>query len=439
VSGANGVAASGSTVVVGGGAVGLSVAEALASRGADVVVLERDRCGTGASAGNAGWITPSLAIPVPGPGMIGASLRWLVNPSGPLWVRPTLSPQLLAWIARFISHCSRPAYRRGLAALQRAAALAGPAFDRLAERGVEFEHHDQPLLYPAFDRAELEHLCGIAGDLLDAGAPHPLDRLSAAEVLDLEPTLDASVVGGVIAGGERRVRPERFTAGLARALRSRGVQVREGERVAALGRDRHGWLVHTQADAIGASAVVLAAGVDGAGLLAGLGVSLPVVAAKGYSRTYEPDPSGPRRPVYLERPKVAISVFDEGVRVSGTLELGAQGLALSTRRLAAIAAAAQRAIPLWRMPEQPRDWAGMRSMSPDGLPLIGAVPGHAGLYVATAHATLGITLAPATGELLSALLLDGIHDPLLTAFDPGRFARVRRPPIATTTTTGGLQ
>ena len=128
--------------MVGGGAVGLCVAEALASRGCEVTVLERDRCGGGASAGNAGWITPSLAIPVPGPGVIGESLRWLIDPSGPLWIRPTLSPAMIEWIARFLVSCSRSAYRRGLAALQQAAALAGPSFDRLAERGVEFELHD---------------------------------------------------------------------------------------------------------------------------------------------------------------------------------------------------------------------------------------------------------------------------------------------------------
>ncbi len=438
MSGANGAARSGPTVVVGAGAVGLSVAEALTARGADVVVLERDRCGAAASAGNAGWITPSLAIPVPGPGVIGASLRWLVNPSGPLWIRPTLSPALLAWIARFVSRCSRPAYRRGLAALQRAAALAGPAFDRLAERGVEFERHVQPLLYPAFDRAELEHLWRIAGDLRGASAPYPLRRLSPGEVLDLEPALDGGVVGGVIADGERRVRPERFTAALAGALEARGVQVRQGEQVTALRRDGGHWVVLAQAGAIRAGTVVLAAGVQTAELLAGLGARLPIVAAKGYSRTYAPDRSGPRRALYLERPKVAVSVFDEGVRVSGTLELGARGLALSDRRLAAIARAAQRALPLWRMPARPRDWAGIRSLSPDGLPVIGAVPGHSGLHVATAHATLGITLAPATGELLCALLLDGKQDPSLAAFDPGRFAWRPRPPTRKATI-GGLR
>src|ERR1700753_3819888 len=118
-------------IVVGGGAVGLCVAEARASRWCEVTVLERDRSGGGASAGNAGWITPSLAIPVPGPGVIGESLRWLINPSGPLWIRPSLSPAMLSWIARFLVCCSRSAYQRGLVALQRVSELAGPSFDRL--------------------------------------------------------------------------------------------------------------------------------------------------------------------------------------------------------------------------------------------------------------------------------------------------------------------
>ena len=165
---------------------------------------------------------------------------------------------------------------------------------------------------------------------------------------------------------------------------------------------------------------------------------LPIAAAKGYSRTYAPGPTAPRRALYLEGPKVAISVFDGGVRVSGTLELGARGLALSPRRLAAITGAAQQALPGWEMPERPRDWAGMRSLSPDGLPLIGPVPGLDGVHLATGHATLGITLAPATGELLRKLLLDGERDELLSAFDPARFAR-RAPRGNHHATNGGSQ
>ena len=407
-------------IVIGGGAVGLCAAEALAARGCEVTVLERDRCGAGASAGNAGWITPSLATPVPGPGVIATSLRWLVDPSGPLWIRPSLSPALLAWIARFVLSCREPAYARGLAALQLAAGRAGRAFDALAERGVEFERHHEPLLFPAFDRTELDVLIHAIEDLHRAGSSQRLEQVSAGELRRLEPALAPGVQGGMVAHGEGRVRPEGLTAGVHRALIARGVEVIEGIPVTRLTRNNGEWLAETPTGPHRAQTVVIAGGVDSARLLAGHGLRLPIAAAKGYSRTYERHPSGPKQPLYLEGPKVAISVYEEGVRVSGTLELGARGLSLSSRRLAAITAAAQKALPGWQMPPQPRDWAGMRSLSPDGLPYIGPVPGLPGVHLATAHATLGITLAPLTGELLAAMLLDGASDELTSAFDPAR-------------------
>ncbi len=406
--------------VIGGGAVGLCTAEALSARGCEVLVVERDRCGAGASAGNAGWITPSLATPVPGPGVIATSLRWLVDPSGPLWIRPTASRDLLDWIARFMLNCRRRPYARGRAALQRAAARAGTAFDDLGSRGVEFERHHDPLLFPAFDRAELDLLTHTVGELQRAGSSQRLERVSAAELSELEPALGPELLGGLIARGEGRVRPERFTAAVRRALISRGVEVLENAPVTRLVRDNGEWLAQTPAGPRRAQAVVIAGGLASARLLAAHGVRLPIAAAKGYSRTYALDPTGPRQALYLEGPKVAISPFEEGVRVSGTLELAARGLSLSARRLQAITAAAQAALPGWRMPAHPLDWAGMRSLSPDGLPYVGALPGLDGAHLATAHGTLGITLAPLTGELIAAILLDGARDELLSAFDPAR-------------------
>jgi len=410
-------------IVIGAGAVGLCAAEALSHRGCEVTVFERDRCGAGASAGNAGWITPSLATPVPAPGVIATSLRWLVDPSGPLWIRPTLEPALLGWIARFVASCRAPVHARGAAALQRAAALAPGAFDALAARGVEFEQHEDPLVFPAFAQGELEYLWRMGDELRQAGSRQRVERLSADEMRALEPALSEGVLGGVIAHGERRVRPERFTAGVHRALVAREVEVLEATPVTAVVRDGREWRVDGPAGTRRADAVVIAVGFEAAALLAPHGVRLPIAAAKGYSRTYARGATGPRQALYLEDPKVAISVFDEGVRVSGTLELGARSLALSGHRLEAITAAARKALPGWEMPAQPRDWAGMRSLSPDGLPFIGPVPGLDGVHLAAAHGTLGITLAPLTGELLAGMLLDGAGDDLLTAFAPARAIR----------------
>ena len=407
-------------IVIGGGAVGLCAAEALSHRGCEITVFERDRCGAGASAGNAGWITPSLATPVPAPGVIATSLRWLIDPSGPLWIRPTLEPALVGWIARFVLSCRAPAYARGVAALQGAAARAPGAFDALAARGVEFEQHEDPLVFPAFGPDELEYLWRMGDELHQAGSRQRVERLSADELRGLEPALSGAVIGGVIAHGERRVRPERLCAGVHRAALARGVEVLEATPVTGITRDGREWRVDSPAGPRRADAVVIAVGFEAAALLAPHGVRLPIAAAKGYSRTYPRGAGAPRHALYLEDPKVAISVFDEGVRVSGTLELGARSLALSARRLEAITAAARKALPGWEMPAQPRDWAGMRSLSPDGLPFIGPVPGVDGVHLAAGHGTLGITLAPLTGELLAGMLLDGAGDELLSAFAPAR-------------------
>ena len=98
---------------------------------------------------------------------------------------PMLGSTMLAWIARFVARCTGRAYRRGLAALQAAATPAGAAFDRLVERGVRFEMHTQPLLYPAFEQGELAHLLDVAEQLRAAGARAPLERLAASELLAL--------------------------------------------------------------------------------------------------------------------------------------------------------------------------------------------------------------------------------------------------------------
>jgi D-amino-acid dehydrogenase len=417
-------------IVVGGGAIGLCAAEALSARGTDVVVLERDRCGGAASAGNAGWITPSLSIPLAAPGVVAAAARWAVQPSSPLWIRPTLEPEMLRWVGSFVASCRRPIYRRGVRALQALAGAAGPAFDRLAQRGAVFERHEDPLLYPAFGESELGHLHTVAADLRAGGGAGSLQPVSAAELRSLEPALGESLVGGMLASGEGQVRPEAFTAAVRELLAARGVTVREGAAVGELTRDGDAWLARTPTEEHRGDVVVLAGGVAVTALLRQLGVRLPVVAAKGYSRTFagrRGEGGAPRRSLYLESPKVAISVFDGALRVSGTLELGARDLTLSARRLTAITRAARQALPGWAPPSESRDWAGARSVSPDGLPYVGAVPGAPGVHVATAHAMLGITLAPLTGELLAQQLLENRTGPELAALDPARAASPVRP------------
>ena len=80
--------------VIGGGVVGLLCAHQLQKRGADVVLLERDRIGDGCSAGNAGWVCPSISVPLPAPGLVLQSLRWMLSADSPIYIKPTAVPRM---------------------------------------------------------------------------------------------------------------------------------------------------------------------------------------------------------------------------------------------------------------------------------------------------------------------------------------------------------
>lgn len=128
-------------VVCGAGVVGMCCAYELAERGQDVVVVDAGAVGAGASAGNAGWVTPYLAVPRAAPGAVAAGLRSLVSRDGPARVRPPAEPGFAAWLVGFL-RASRPGpSTRATAELQALARRAPGDVDSLLERGVGFEHH----------------------------------------------------------------------------------------------------------------------------------------------------------------------------------------------------------------------------------------------------------------------------------------------------------
>jgi D-amino-acid dehydrogenase len=150
------------------------------------------------------------------------------------------------------------------------------------------------------------------------------------------------------------------------------------------------------------------------------GVSLPVQAGKGYSITVSG--SGPTltRPVYLGEARIGCSPFDGAVRFAGTMELSGINLDLDRRRVAGIRSGIRDYLAQPLGADAGTEWVGMRPLTPDGMPLLGKVPGFGNLFVATGHAMLGVTLAPVTGELMADVIA-GDGNPIAAPFDPGRF------------------
>ena len=407
------------TVVVGAGAIGLACAWALARRGRHVTVLDAGAPGAGCTLGNAGWVVPALAAPIPAPGLVRKSLRWMLSRDSPLYIAPTAVPSLARWLWRFWGHCNAADHQAGLHAVAALNRGTLAAFDALAGEGVDVELHRDGLLYvfldPRYMDASREEVRAL--EPYGYALPEPLD---GAALRALEPGLSDEVTSGFLLPGEAHVRPETLAAGYATALQRLGGEVRAG--VTVRGGREHGASVvlDTSAGPVEADEVLVAAGARSGEVLDGFGVRLPVQAGKGYSVTIPGAESVLRRPILMGESKVAVTPFDGALRVAGTMELSGVNERFDARRMAAIRRGVARYVRA-PLPAGGTEWVGMRPLTPDGLPLLGRVPRLARVWVATGHAMLGITMAPVTGQAMAALMTGGTPPAPLEPFAPGRF------------------
>jgi len=414
-------------VIVGGGVVGLCTAYALHRRGATVMVVDAGPRERAASHANAGWIVPSLSGPVPAPGLVGTSLRWMLQPGSPLHLRPRADPAFARWLLAFWRRCNAHDHRAGLEATLALAAGTMACFDALRADGVAFEEHRGGLAVAYHTAAALAHDHAGLAPLVPFGYPTP-PLLDGDAIRALEPALAAAIVGGYWLAGERHVRPDTLVAGLIARLRAGGVAVHEGESVVGVdlaggNGPRRITSVTTDRGRIAAEAVVVCAGAWTPAVLRRAGARpLPIEAAKGYSLDYAPPPRPVGRALYLHEARVAVTPLAGMVRLAGTMELSGLNHRLTPARLAAVARAGTRSLRDWPPdPSAAVAWTGSRPLTPDGLPTIGAMPGWANLLVASGHGMLGVTLGPATGDAVADFLLTGRAPDVLAPFDPARF------------------
>ena len=289
--------------------------------------------------------------------------------------------------------------------------------------GVAFEMHRSGLLVAAHTDAGLRPYAETFAELRRRGHDGQVATLSAGAARELEPSLAPSGIAGALhARVDRYIRPESLAAGLAARAAERGAVLRHDAPVTAIARRDGGFELTTPAGPVRARRIVIAAGTASAPLLKRLGVRIPVVGAKGYSVTLERSAASPRHAVYLAEAKLGISSYDRATRIAGAFELGARDTRVRADRIAALLRQTDGYFGGWQPSAQPvvSQWAGLRPATPDGLPIVGAVDGAGGVFVATGHGMLGVTLAPATARLLGRLMLDGETAPELAALAVAR-------------------
>ena len=434
-------------IVVGAGVVGLSCAYYLARGGADVLVLERDEVGAGASSGNAGTVSAGHP-PLNRPGRVAAALRQMVDPTSPLYVKPRWDPELWRWLYGFARHCTDAHVEHAMRVMAPLGKDALSLFGGLVDdEGIECEY--RPMGY--FDVCATEE--GLANArheaaLIERYEYHP-EVLDGDGLRKREPAFAGDLVGAVYYPEAAVLRPSLFLAGLGAAVRRWGGQIREGVTVHALqlrgGRavgvrarevervtakrpyagyeENPGLSVRSGEVLLGGDHVVLATGPFAKHLAAQVGVRLPVQPGKGYHRDIEVGPNGaPAIGVacVLNESSVFCTPMDTFVRFAGTMEFSGMNRVMRPARLRQLTRAAKKAFPDLGTAMPRSEWVGLRPMSMDGLPIVGAPGGVQGLSVATGHGMLGLTLGPVTGDIIANLVLNG-GDVRAEPLSPDRF------------------
>jgi D-amino-acid dehydrogenase len=414
----------GRVLVVGGGVIGLCTAYYLTRAGAEVLLLERDKVGSGASSGNAGAVAPGHG-PMARPGRILQALRWMGDPTSPLYLPPRWQPRLWRWLWRFNSFCTEEHVHRSMEVLGPLGHKGRHLFDELVEdEGLDCEF--QPNGYYEVYRTR-EGYEGAQTEIpLQREHGYATQALPGPALEEMEPALRSGTMGGLFFPEAATLDPGRFLRELARAAVARGMELRTGAKVVEVVAEggKVAGVRLGDGEVVEADVAVLATGAYSLKLAQAGGLSLPIQPAKGYHRDLPVGNGGIRQlnlTVMLGERYVFCTPMGDFLRLAGTLELSGLNHSVVRRRLENLTDSAGRYLTGLEGGNSRDDWVGLRPVTPDGLPVVGPTPGLDGLFLANGHAMLGLTLGPVTGKLLAEWIVGGAPSEDLSALRPDRF------------------
>ncbi|MEY3611192.1 MAG: D-amino acid dehydrogenase small subunit [Pseudomonadota bacterium] len=405
-------------LVLGSGVIGTTTAYFLARAGAEVTVIDRQNGpALETSFANAGQVSPGYSTPWAASGIPLKAMKWLFQKHAPLSLRPDGTLFQWRWLLSMLGQCNGADYAVNKERMMRLSNYSRDVLRQLrADTGLSYEERQGGTLQLFRTQAQLDAAQKDIAVLRDCGVPFEL--LSREQLTRVEPGLAEALPR--LAGGLRLPDDETgdchlFSARLAAMAEAAGVRFEWGQDIQALdvqgGRVQGAWvqaasgmhkgqpLRHVAADR-----VVLALGVQSRSLLQPLGMDLPVYPVKGYSLTL-PLVDAKRAPVSTvldETYKVAITRFDQRIRVGGMAGLVGYDLSLDERRRQTLEMVVQDLFPGGDL-SQAQFWTGLRPMTPDSTPVVGACPVQ-GLFLNTGHGTLGWTMACGSAQLTADLL-----------------------------------
>jgi D-amino-acid dehydrogenase len=410
-------------LVIGGGVIGLCTAYYCAKRGHRVTVLDRQPAARdGCSFGNAGMVVPSHFTPLAAPGMVALGLKWMWNPESPFYIKPRLSPELLAWAWKFWRASTRGHVARCEPVIRDLSFASRALFEELSAV-LDFGLVKDGLLMLCKEQRTLDHEAAAAARANELGVPAQV--LDAKATAALDPAVMMDIAGSVYFPKDCHLSPNRFMAGIEAECVRLGVQFEWGAELRGIvcsGRRVEN--IVTSRGEFSADEYAVCGGSWSPGLLAGLNVSIPMQAGKGYSLTLLQPRQLPRLCAIFCEARVAVTPMGGALRFGGTMEIAGLNEDITARRVRGIIKSAPRYYPEFRETDfdgiQP--WRGLRPCSPDGMPYVGRFAAYDNLSTATGHAMMGLSLGPITGRLMSEVLSKEKPSHDLTLLDPDRYS-----------------
>ena len=396
-------------IVAGSGVVGVTTAYYLAQAGAQVTVIDRqDGAALETSFANAGQVSPGYSTPWAAPGIPLKALKWMFQKHAPLAVQLDGSLWQLQWMVQMLRNCTPAQYAINKERMMRVATYSRDCLRALrADTGIQYAQRMGGTLQLFRTQAQLDAVQRDIAVLQECGVDYAL--LDRQALTRAEPGLahaQAQLTGGLRLPADETGDCHLFTTRLAQMAQALGVEFRFGTSIDHV--QVHGDRIHglrAGGQLLQADAYVMALGSFSRALLRPLHLQLPVYPVKGYSLSLPlvDAARAPQSTVLDETYKVAVTRLDDRIRVGGMAELAGFDKALNPVRRATLEMVVSDLFAGGDL-QRATFWTGLRPMTPDGTPILGATP-YANLFLNTGHGTLGWTMACGSARVVADQVL----------------------------------
>ena len=417
-------------LILGSGVIGTASAYYLARAGFEVVVIDRQPAvAMETSFANAGQVSPGYASPWAAPGVPLKAMKWLLQRHAPLAIKLTGNLDQYLWMAQMLRNCTASRYAVNKERMVRLSEYSRDCLDELrAETGIAYEGRQLGTTQLFRTQAQVDAAAKDIAVLEASGVPFELlDREGIARAEPALASVKHKLAGALRLPNDQTGDCFLFTNRLAEMARELGVEFRFGRNIERLESDGERITgVWIDGELERADHYVLALGSYSPQMLKPLGIKAPIYPLKGYSLTLPITDAAmaPSSTILDETYKVAITRFDNRIRVGGMAEIAGHDLSLDPRRRETLEMVVGDLYPQGGDATAGEFWTGLRPATPDGTPIIGATR-YRNLFLNTGHGTLGWTMACGSGSLLADLIAKKRPQISAQGLDISRYDRSR--------------